>query len=102
MLHVRNIYMWLTVAQFRVPNRNVASSVAWSLAACAQRVASTFETAHTVLEFTDSARASFLEYQTLCQGTGNLYMWPCLQVTITTSMSMSLESLRPPYTLLQL
>lgn len=65
MLHVRNIYMWLTVAQFRVPNRNVASNVAWSLAACAQRVASTFETAHTVLEFTDSARASFLEYQTL-------------------------------------
>ena len=44
--------MWLTVAQFRVPKRNVASNVAWSLAACAQRVASTFETAHTVLEFT--------------------------------------------------
>ena len=57
--------MWLTVAQFRVPNRNVASNVAGSLAACAQRVASTFETAHTVLDFTDSARASFLEYQTL-------------------------------------
>ena len=53
------------LAQFRVPNRNVASNVAWSLAACAQRVASTFETAHTILEFTDTARASFLGYQTL-------------------------------------
>lgn len=63
MLHVRNIYMWLTVAQFRVPNRNVASNVAWSLAACAQRVASTFETAHTVLEFTDSIGWMKLDHQ---------------------------------------
>lgn len=53
------------VLQFRVPNRTVEANADFELQTCARRVASKFERPHSVLEFTDDAKATYLGYQTL-------------------------------------